>query len=204
MELSEHERLLDALLADLPKQPHSSPAWAKLDQYEYYYKHHGHLKSLRAASSSKQATCAADIDKAAFQEIQDGAAAPSAAAKADNVALANLKRALKSCRTALRASDAAASDARKLSAALRAKARKSADSELAALLTKRADEVDRAGAHLLTVSDELLTFLAEAELLDDATTDSFLAEQAANAEALIKKAGERRDCLKSIKAAGKP
>lgn len=201
LDLNDHEHLLDQLLEDLPQQPHSNPAWAKLNQKEYFYKHHSHLKSAHTSSSSKEAVCTAVVTKTAFQEIQDGAAtARHAPVKVEHVAHGKLKLALKTCKTALRAVDAAASDARKMSAALKAKAQKSGDCEAAAAHAKRAAEVDLASANLLTFNDALLTFVAESDLLDDATSDDALADQTADAEAYCKKADEHLDCFKRIKA----
>lgn len=206
MELSEHDRALNAALEELPKQPHSIPTFAKLGLSEYFYKHRSHLTTVHSSASSKQAiSTAAGVSKKTFQEIQDGAAAPSTApVKVEHVAFAKLKRALKTCRATLRAMDASASDLRKLSAALKAKAQNSADSELAALQSKRAAEVDLARAHFASFDEDFLAFLSEADLLGDATSDDLLEERAASAEAYDKKASEHLDCFRRIKATIKP
>lgn len=201
MELNEHEQLLEKTLEGMPKQPHSNPAWANLGLSEYFYKHHSHLLSSHTSSSSKEATATAAVSKTAFQEIQDGAAAVAVSVvKVEHVAHVQLKRALKTCRAALRTMDAAASDARKLAAALKAKSQKTEDAELAEVHNKRAQEVDLCSAHLQTFTGDFLTFLAEADLLDDATSDDVLVEQTGTAEAFTKKADLHLDCVKRIKA----
>lgn len=204
IELNVQEALLDEVLEGLQKQPHSNPAFEKAGLYEYFYQHHSQLKSVHTSSSSKEATSTAVISKTAFQEIQDGAATVSGTVKVEHVAHAKLKGALKICKVTLRSMDSSASDSKKLSAALKAKAHKSGDAELAAMQSKRAAEVDLASSTFNVFHDEFLAFVAGADLLDDTTSDDVLSERAAEAASFTKKAGEHLDCSKRIKATIKP
>ena len=205
VEMNEQEALLDAVLADLERQPHSMPALAKAGAFEYFYTHYGSLKSLHTTASSKEATSSAAITKAAFQEIADGqAAVSSAGVKVEHVAHGQLKASLKACKSVLRTMDASASDSKKLSAAPKAKAAKPGDADLPTFSTKRAAEVDTASSHFASFHDEFLTFVSESDLLDDATSDEDLTEETKAAAAFTAKAQEHLDCFKRIKSTIKP
>ena len=206
MEVVEHEVLLNKLLSDLPTQPHSNPAWAQAGQAELHYKHIGPLTVAHGSKTSKEATSAAAVSGQTFQDIQDGNSNSTVktAIKVEHVALTTLKNMLKLCQKSLKLMDASANDTRKVMAAFRAKAGKTTDCDQSDLLNRRAEELDLANAHFLTFQDDFLAFTADANYLDDSTSDDQLQDKSSCAEAFLKKSTEHLDCLKRLKAAAKP
>lgn len=196
LELIEQENLLELLLDDLPQRPHRNRTWAGLNQKEYFYKHSGHLKSVHKSSASEDA-----VSTTVLQEIQDSASATGTPSiKAQSVARGKLKLSLDTCKAARRTVEAVVCDAKNLSAALKAKAQKCPDSELAALRASDCKDIELACANLESFSDALYDFLADSDIIDVNAPEAAIDEMAASADIYVATAAEHIECFRNAKA----